>query len=155
MSYVGPNTLKHFVQKYFGNPKNITGLGDGTVTGAIKALLTRVTGAESSIKTLNDSLDDISRSGDNWINTETTAAHAYAVGLEYADPSERNKDNPIPVLKYDHENDFPLMRIEGVSSSIRPYSMELIRGSSGWSLRIHSFIDGGIHALDVPLNLIS
>ena len=56
MSYVGPNTLKHFVQKYFGNPKNITGLGDGTVTGAIKALLTRVTGAESSIKTLNDSL---------------------------------------------------------------------------------------------------
>ena len=21
MSYVGPNTLKHFVQKYFGNPK--------------------------------------------------------------------------------------------------------------------------------------
>lgn len=104
---------------------------------------------------LNDSLDDISRSGDNWINTETTAAHAYAVGLEYADPSERNKDNPIPVLKYDHENDFPLMRIEGVSSSIRPYSMELIRGSSGWSLRIHSFIDGGIHALDVPLNLIS
>lgn len=103
----------------------------------------------------NDSLDDISRSGDNWINTETTAAHAYAVGLEYADPSERNKDNPIPVLKYDHENDFPLMRIEGVSSSIRPYSMELIRGSSGWSLRIHSFIDGGVHALDVPLNLIS
>lgn len=59
MSYVGPNTLKHFVQKYFGNPKNITGLGDGTVTGAIKALLTRVTGAESSIKTLNDSLGSI------------------------------------------------------------------------------------------------
>ena len=59
MSYVGPNTLKHFVQKYFGNPKNITGLGDGTVTGAIKALLTRVTGAESSIKTLNDSLTEI------------------------------------------------------------------------------------------------
>ena len=133
--------FKNFFKYYFGNPKEISGMGDGTVIGAIKDL--------------NDSLDDISRSGDNWINTETTAAHAYAVGLEYADPSERNKDNPIPVLKYDHENDFPLMRIEGVSSSIRPYSMELIRGSSGWSLRIHSFIDGGIHALDVPLNLIS
>ena len=38
MSYVGPNTLKHFVQKYFGNPKNITGLGDGTVTGASRPI---------------------------------------------------------------------------------------------------------------------
>lgn len=47
------------------------------------------------------------------------------------------------------------MRTVGVTSSIRPYSLELIRQSNGWSLRIHAFIDGGIHALDVNLNLVS
>ena len=54
--YVGPNTLEHFSKKYLGDPDNIKSLGDGTVTGAIKALMTRVTGAENSIETLNDSL---------------------------------------------------------------------------------------------------
>lgn len=36
--YVGPNTLEHFSKKYLGDPDNIKGLGDGTVTGAIKDL---------------------------------------------------------------------------------------------------------------------
>ena len=52
MSYVGPNTLKHFVQKYFGDPDNIKGLGDGTVTSAIKAVSTKANTNATNISTV-------------------------------------------------------------------------------------------------------
>lgn len=38
MGFVGPNTLKHFVQEYFGDYKKIKDIGDGTVTDAISTL---------------------------------------------------------------------------------------------------------------------
>lgn len=38
MGFVGPNTLKHFVQKYFGDYKKIKDIGDGTVTDAISTI---------------------------------------------------------------------------------------------------------------------
>lgn len=104
---------------------------------------------------LNNGLLNISRGKDNWINTDTTEEHAYAIGLQYAFPSGQNKDDPIPTIKYDNKYEFPLMRIEGLSSAIRPYSVELIRKSNGWGLRIHAFIDGGIHTLDTTLTLVS
>lgn len=75
--------------------------------------------------------------------------------MQYAFPSGQNKDDSIPTIKYDNKYEFPLMRIEGLSSAIRPYSVELIRKSNGWGLRIHAFIDGGIHALDTTLTLVS
>lgn len=38
MGFVGPNTLKHFVEKYFGDYKKIQDIGDGTVTDAIASI---------------------------------------------------------------------------------------------------------------------
>ena len=49
MSYVGPNTLKHFAQKYFGDPDKIKDIGDGTVTDAIRSVAADAAGAVSAL----------------------------------------------------------------------------------------------------------
>lgn len=96
--YVGPNTLKHFSKKYLGDPDNIKSLGDGTVTGAIKALMTRVTGAENSIETLNDSLGNVSRDlksvSDKINNVETGLDSKFGIHAAYVSNCLEQTANP-------------------------------------------------------------
>lgn len=70
--YVGPNTLEHFSKKYLGDPDNIKSLGDGTVTGAIKAVSEKATSNENSISSLTTKVNNQENSISQ-INTDLSA----------------------------------------------------------------------------------
>ena len=137
MSYVGPNTLKHFVQKYFGDPDNIKGLGDGTVTGAIKDL--------------NDSLDNVSKSVDlistakqkGLINTATSDTHFASIKFK------NYEDYTVPIIQIDNT---PMQMIGNRTEENPIAGLHVGLEGSTWYLYVTFYATGSLHAFKVALN---
>lgn len=104
--------FKNFFKYYFGNPKEISGMGDGTVIGAIKDLNDSLASQNLSIDSCNDRIDGLNNTVSKIVNEDLAkiGSGETVVGkaniAEHAISTYNGNGGPIAVSLDSHQVQF-------------------------------------------------
>ena len=104
--------FKNFFKYYFGNPKEISGMGDGTVIGAIKDLNDSLASQNLSIDSCNDRIDALNNTVSKIVNEDLAkiGSGETVVGkaniAEHAISTYNGNGGPIAVSLDSHQVQF-------------------------------------------------
>ena len=142
--FMGPVAFRGFIEKYFGAPSNIKDIGDGTVTDAIKTLNDSLGDVSGDLENVSESVDLISTAKQKgFINTATSDTHFAAIKFK------TYGDYTVPVIQIDNTS------MQMIGNRVETYPIVGFHVSlegSTWYLYVTFHATGSLHAFKVALS---